>query len=94
MFPTIMWIADLPTFPILAENFRFFFIIYDFPPLSIIFWKKLDYWQMYMYMPSCSPPFISDAKDKHPTFIFSVIRSRMFPPFISDAKDKHPTFIF
>ena len=39
------------------------------------------------------PPFISDAKDKHPTFIFSVIRSRMLPPFISDAKDKHPTFI-
>ena len=39
------------------------------------------------------PPFISDAKDKHPTFIFSVIWSRMLPPFISDAKDKHPTFI-
>ena len=39
------------------------------------------------------PPFISDAKDKHPTFIFSVIRSRMLPPFISDAKDNHPTFI-
>ena len=39
-------------------------------------------------------PFISDANDKHPTFIFSVIRSRMLPPFISDAKDKHPTFIF
>ena len=39
-------------------------------------------------------PFISDAVDKHPTFIFSVIRSRMFAPFISDAKDKHPTFIF
>ena len=40
------------------------------------------------------PPFISDAKDKHPTFILSVIRSRMLPPLISDAKDKHPTFIF
>ena len=40
------------------------------------------------------PPFISDAKDKHPTFILSVICSRMLPPFISDAKDKHPTFIF
>ena len=38
--------------------------------------------------------FISDAKDKHPTFIFSVIRSRMLPPFISDAKDKHPTLSF
>ena len=24
------------------------------------------------------PPFISDANDKHPTFIFSVIRSRNF----------------
>ena len=34
-------------------------------------------------------PFIFDAKDKHPTFIFSVIRSRMLAPFISDAKDKH-----
>ena len=40
------------------------------------------------------PPFIVDAKDKHPTFILSIIRSRMLPPFISDAKDKHPTFIF
>ena len=40
------------------------------------------------------PPFISDSKDKHPTFIFSVIRSRMLPPFISDAIDKHSTFIF
>ena len=39
------------------------------------------------------PPFISDAKDNHPTFIFSVIRSRMLPPFITDAKDKHLTFI-
>ena len=37
------------------------------------------------------PPFISDAKDNHPTFIFCVIRSRMLPPFIADAKDKHPT---
>ena len=27
------------------------------------------------------PPFISDVKDKHPTFIFSVIRSSMLPPF-------------
>ena len=34
------------------------------------------------------------VKNYHPTFIFSVIRSRMLPPFISDAKDKHPTFIF
>ena len=40
------------------------------------------------------PPFISDAKDNHPTFYFHVIRSRMLPPFISDAKDKHPTFYF
>ena len=40
------------------------------------------------------PRFISDAKDKHPTFIFTVIRSGMLPRFISDAKDKHPTFIF
>ena len=40
------------------------------------------------------PPFISDAKDKHPTFIFSVIRSRMLPPFISDAEDKNQTVIF
>ena len=40
------------------------------------------------------PPFISDAKDKHPTFTFSVIWSRMLPPFVSDAKEKHPTFIF
>ena len=39
------------------------------------------------------PPLISDAKGNHPTFILSVIRSRMLPPFISDAKDKHPTFI-
>ena len=31
---------DLPTFPILAENFCFLFIIYDFPPLSIIFRKN------------------------------------------------------
>ena len=31
---------------------------------------------------------------QNPTFIFSVIRSRMLPQFISDAKDKHPTFIF
>ena len=31
---------------------------------------------------------------QNPTFIFSVIRSRMLPPVISDAKDKHPTFIF
>ena len=32
------------------------------------------------------PPLISDAKDKHghPTFIFSVIRSRMLPSFIMD----------
>ena len=29
------------------------------------------------------PPFIFDAKEKHPTFIFSVIRSRMFPPFMT-----------
>ena len=36
---------------------------------------------------------ISDAKDKHPTFSFRVIRSRMLPPFISDRKSKHPTFI-
>ena len=39
------------------------------------------------------PPFISDAEDKHPTFIFSAIRSRMLPPFISDPIYKHP-FIF
>ena len=39
-------------------------------------------------------PLIFDAKDKHPTFIFSVLRSRMLAPFIFDAKDKHPTFIF
>ena len=31
---------------------------------------------------------------QNPTFIFSVIRSRMLPRFIFDAKDKHPTFIF
>ena len=35
-------VADLPTFPILAENFLFKNIIYDFPPLSIIF-QKNDY---------------------------------------------------
>ena len=29
------------------------------------------------------PPFISDAKEKHPAFIFSVIRSRMLPPFMT-----------
>ena len=39
------------------------------------------------------PSLISDAKDKHPTFIFSVIRCRMLPPFISNDKDKHPTFM-
>ena len=39
------------------------------------------------------PSLITDANDKHPTFIFSVIRRRILPPFISDAKDKHPTFI-
>ena len=38
------------------------------------------------------PSLNSDAKDKHPTFIFSVIQSRLLPPFTSDAKDKHPTF--
>ena len=40
------------------------------------------------------PQFISDAKGKHPTFLFNVIRSRMLPQFISDAKGNHPTFIF
>ena len=40
------------------------------------------------------PQLISDAKGKHPTFLFSVIRSRMLPQFISDAKGNHPTFIF
>ena len=34
------------------------------------------------------------AKDKHPTFIFSFIQSRMLPPFNFDAKDNHPTFYF
>ena len=34
------------------------------------------------------------AKDKHTTFIFSVIQSGILSPFISDAKDKHLTFIF
>ena len=29
-------------------------------------------------------------KTNSPTFIFSVIWSRMLPTFISDAKDKHP----
>ena len=38
----------------------------------------------YLFFASCIrsrmlPPFISDAKDKHPTFIFSVIQSRMLP---------------
>ena len=33
-------------------------------------------------------------KKKHPTFIFSVIRSRMFARFIYNATHKHPTFIF
>ena len=39
------------------------------------------------------PPFISDVKDKYPTFILGVIRSRMLPPFIYDVKDKRPTFV-
>ena len=38
--------------------------------------------------------FISDPKANTRTFIFSIIRSRMFLPFISNAKRKHPTFIF
>ena len=35
------------------------------------------------------PSLISDAKDKHPTFIFTVIRSRVLSVFRTEIKLKH-----
>ena len=39
-------------------------------------------------------PFVSNDKDEHPTFIFSVMMRAMFAPFVSDAKDEPPPLIF
>ena len=45
------------------------------------------------YGPKCCRRTCSEVTDKHPTFIFSVIRSRMLPAFISNMATKFSGFV-